>query len=1329
MLTPISERGTASPIRINSPRRIPLSKRSYGTPSYIQRPININTESIDVSRDRYRPKPAEPSPSASLPRLQNDKPLNINDKEKNENSPFMPRIDGKPETGIDSSPGIQRNTIKRGRTVVRLHTIKRKDKDSPRKPTEASQLQNDEINKQEEPAAVDDVVPEEPKESLSWREKLSEDLVYVDKKEKKSLGTKLVEKFIVKNVNENDSKIDKSDNRDSDTPRIVPSETNTYIDNSLSSCEMPSTSKSPDRRCSMEFLAEQSSLLDSLIRGENLSTATLDLSKVGIADDTKNKFVSSDSIKRRKTDSKGNPLKTTKSDHSIHENLNKSLKGNKDSKVFTKRRSLKKSQSGGSICRLDSITETPKEPATPVDLPSIQENKISPKETKTEQKPKLRTKITTSVEISPPTSPLKFRIENITVEEKLCTPKKEISFSYDLDETPVQDVTLQGPKSTLRRTKERNSIKKKSKKAIGADPISPEPDDGNFWAKIGKRETVYLMKRKENLEAEREENNRSNFWFQEDQELDAYCNDSFTDNSILIENNNPNQAASSDTPLEFELNNTLTKVKNVKEGVLKTISTKLEKSKSSDNIQKDDSNTHINTSLKEKANKTMTEAQHDDLVPNSSITPEKKMHHHEAEIKDEIEKTTISNTILIEPDAETTSTSAKLANLKISESLTPETIDIVSVAKVPLRFDETPNATTVSGKELKPKSEENGAKESAKSKVDLDSSPKTNIQEKATTLKTAQNIKTLSESEVQSFEKELKPEANKNNRIASTTVDINLSSAILTQPKVVIAIPALKTGPKSEDKNENGSKPSEIIETIEVVEANNDVGLPTDFSAQFSEKKTDDVNTPSTTHEKNETIEKAIVDVNLSAKIENESANTKSKTKPASKSGEISLEKIISEKIKTIEKAKANVDVNLSAKTETKPVITESTLQYQPKSDSKIISKQSAICNDDLNFSAETKSQSVITTGKDETIKYIGDVNLSSKTGAESKEKVNSILTLQTQAKCKVEDKKSEPLVESIADVNENKQMISESTTKSMSTETTESSSKKKVKKVKVKIPEKDKDMKSNKISSATKEKVCETCKKSLGSDGSKSSKLKVTRVADSSTIKQLQGKDKAVKIIAGVDKPLNNLQKSKSDLSNSVSNSSDSNSKPETSASTSQIPIVIETKNIPNETVASDKDQVQISVSSQEKTGEENKAEKDTKGDEDSKVKQSSIKQVAKQSPKKKKEIKEKPVKALIATPRPLLKRAPQVINSDSSESSSEDSSEEESDASEMSGDFYECENNPDGRTSTGSNDSGFDSSAPTSPASFLQIKKGKFTFIHFKEQNVSLPCNKLIH
>uniref|UniRef100_A0A2H1X3L3 SFRICE_036493 n=1 Tax=Spodoptera frugiperda TaxID=7108 RepID=A0A2H1X3L3_SPOFR len=525
MLTTITERGSASPVRIHSPRRIPISSRTYGTSNYTPRPININTADIDVSRDKYRHK-AEPTNDPTPPKSE---PQEVKEDSHidNESSPFMPRVDGKPETGIDSSPGIERSTIKRGRTVVRLYTIKR---NSPRKPNEeaaATEVKPDQDTEQE---AKEETTTDE-KDFMKWREKLSDDLTYKDKKEKKTLGAKLVEKFIVK------------DEKDSEIPRKLQKKDNSQ---SLPSTPVPKPtlveSASLDRRCSMELLAEQANLLDSLIRSENLSTATLDLSKVGVTE-SKNNL---ESNKRRRTDNLQNSLKTTKSDHSLHNTLN-SFKDVRDSRNFPKRRSIKKSSSSSSIRRLDSITEFPKEQAN-IELPAIDESKLLMKKESAKPKPKLKTKITSSVEvIESPMSPLKFRVENVTVEEKPRTPKKEIVYSSEVEVIPQTSEI-------------NNTLSDVSKDKMNTKNVleSPEPDDGNFWNKIGKRETVYLAKRKQNLTEAKEKQLRSVFWFPEEEENEG--NEETKDNNLSETVTIPNSDSTLIDPVQestVETNETL----------------------------------------------------------------------------------------------------------------------------------------------------------------------------------------------------------------------------------------------------------------------------------------------------------------------------------------------------------------------------------------------------------------------------------------------------------------------------------------------------------------------------------------------------------------------------------------------------------------------------------------------------------------------------------------------------------------------------------------------------------------------------------------------------
>ncbi|XP_068630312.1 uncharacterized protein Pkcdelta isoform X2 [Battus philenor] len=506
ILSTISERGTSSPIRINSPRRAPIqnrSNRTYVSATYTPRPVNINTADIDVSRDKYRNKTTS-TPEESTTQTQKEN-LNVHE----DKCPLTPRIEEKPETGIDSSPGNQRGVIKRDRTVVRLHTLKRKERDSPRKPVE--DLQNKEYNNKTETQDIAPESKEQTTQTKKWREKLSDDLIYKDTREKKTLGEKLVEKFQVKNKDTDEINVD------SNTPVI---QQNIKISN-----------KSPDRRCSMEMLAEQACLLDSLIRKENLSTATLDLSKIGtnkINSDNTNSLERDSSDVPQVSDQKSIPLTTTKSDHSLHSRLNNV----KDQKLSSKRRSIKKSSSGSSISKLDSIIEFPKDLKEKT-LPAIEESRQSSKSEKVDEqklktKTPVKTKITSTVEVTPPSSPLRFKVENITVEEKPRSPKKEITFSSEV----VNEDNFGGIKNRNIST----DIKRNIQDQIN-DPASPEPEDGNFWNKIGKRETVYLMTRKEKLDKARENQKRSLFWYPEE-ECDKNVNiDNIINNNKLNDNN------------------------------------------------------------------------------------------------------------------------------------------------------------------------------------------------------------------------------------------------------------------------------------------------------------------------------------------------------------------------------------------------------------------------------------------------------------------------------------------------------------------------------------------------------------------------------------------------------------------------------------------------------------------------------------------------------------------------------------------------------------------------------------------------------------------------
>ncbi|XP_022118934.2 probable serine/threonine-protein kinase dyrk2 isoform X2 [Pieris rapae] len=485
ILGTIAEKGTTSPVRINSPRRTHVT-RTYTShisipTSYSPRPININTADIDVSRDKYRNR-STPSMSTGSPRWS---PTSGRNKESSQ-------ICEKPKTAVDSTPGSppQRPTIKRDRPVVRLHTIKRKDRDSPRQP-----VQNVSGEKDRSHIGLNNT-EDSNKPGPKWRQRLADDLTYKNKKEKKTIGEMLVEKFTLKNKDDEDLenvKIENVDDKIKKEDVMSPSEIIAPI----------AKSKLTIRRCSMEQLAEQASLLDSLIRRENLSTATLDLIKS--TTETGEKCEDVDQKKRKLAD-QPNPLQTTKSVHCFMSN------------PATKRKSLRKSTSGDNIRRLDRISELPQ---INNENQAIDEIKISLKTCNVKNiksKPKIKQKITSSVDVPTPPSPLKFIVKDVTVEEKPLNKRKEVVYSSSIENNNTLNLNANQTKSIENEHRKSVKIKPKISTSMLEETVSPESDDGNFWGKLGKRETIYLINRKKEIDETNEQNKRSMFWFTEERE-------------------------------------------------------------------------------------------------------------------------------------------------------------------------------------------------------------------------------------------------------------------------------------------------------------------------------------------------------------------------------------------------------------------------------------------------------------------------------------------------------------------------------------------------------------------------------------------------------------------------------------------------------------------------------------------------------------------------------------------------------------------------------------------------------------------------------------------
>ncbi|CAD0198437.1 unnamed protein product [Chrysodeixis includens] len=1139
MLTTISERGSASPIRINSPRRIPISSRTYGTPTYTPRPVNINTADIDVSRDRYRnrveppkaepPKPEPPKPEPPKPEYSKSEPTKPTETE-GENGPFMPRVDGKPETGIDSSPGIQRSTIKRGRTVVRLYTVKR---NSPRKPadeqsTETAQNQETETN-------VGDDTKVEEKENMKWREKLSDDLMYKDKREKKTLGAKLVEKFHVSE-------------RETESPaRVKLKETN--VSQSLPATPLDhlnvTENKFSDRRCSMELLAEQANLLDSLIRSENLSTATLDLSKVGVAE-CKTNIEKRGSVKRRNQDNSQNPLKTTKSDHSLHNTLN-SYKDVRDPRSHSKRRSIKKSSSGSCLRRLDSITEFPKEPVN-VDLPSIdeKESKLPEKQENVPQKPKpkLKTKITASVEVSSsaPLSPLKFKVENITVEEKPKMPKKEIVYSSE-----VVEISVKSPKIPQKETENKEISNAKKKVATNAGNVveSPEPEDGNFWNKIGKRETVYLMKRKQNLEEVKEKHKRALFWFPEEDEEKNTTEDAETMPSKVTETKSNADATIADTNKKIESN---LQADPVLQNKSEDLSTPLPKPESIEEAKVVMENNVASSKLDlEVQNKSETTINKDVPV----IIPETK--------PDVIKETIVD--VPRESKEDTKEVRICPECKKIGKSASLESVDENKLKKQ---------------SQKKTKSEK--AKKIVKSDKNSESKPPVPLLPKSST-------------QTNVFKKPESPKLLED--ISKTKIVPQNESKIVDEKKEVIKEPSVIT-PKIETEAQKlaqlpVNKPEEQVKPVPIVPE--------------TEKELVD--------SREELQQNKIAPVTINDKLE----NLKTTLISADTSN------IVEQKVDKTIQPEADID-------KTVVIPQKNSLDNKP-----------AVCEINKIPQVEKTDTKVLNT---------------SNVPVENKEIPSN--NVPNSALKNATDK---PIVSKASNLNKNNKLEVKSSPES-----------------------KPKPIAQVKIDKTDAKVVKQTTAPLTNDQPSTSSGTTTSKPA-----------------IPLTNAPKVALQQ------NAISSTNDCSSL-EIMKPVNDVKDVTQSLDIPNKEIEV---KVELAVPIEAKTGEENKAENIIQKDAQPETSQ----EVAAPKSPKKPVKEEKAVRPLIATPRPLQKKPPQVIHSsDSSDTSSEEESsddddDEESDASEDSAEFFECDNNTDGRTSTGSNDSGFDSSAPASPATFSQIKK----------------------
>ncbi|XP_037978460.2 uncharacterized protein LOC105383046 isoform X2 [Plutella xylostella] len=1170
MLSTISERSNTGPVRIHSPRRLPPLKRSYAVQNYTPRPIHINTADIDVSRDRYRPKPTYGVPiSESAPRVKPVEeevvvvaekapvepvtnteepvppdPVQIISNEPPtetmciDNGPFMPRVDEKPETGIDSSPGLHRNTtIKRGRTVVRLHTIKRKDRDSPRKPVDKS---ND----------------DEPEPSPGWRERLADDLVYKDSREKKTLGAKLVEKFIVKDKCEEDD----------DELRIlkesIKKEKET-ISSDLSGSEtavLPhsdiSRSKSPDRRCSLELLAQQANILDCLIRSENLDIPTLDLTKVGVEAESNYEIKPTPSMKRRKSNEISNPLQTTQSDHSLHDRIN-SFRNSRDRPV-SRKQSLKKSSSGSSLGRLDSITEFPKDQTT---LPAIEEFRQSLKNNES-NKHKTNKKITSTVEVSPPTNTIKFKVDAVTIEEKPKPPKREISYQSVVNTTPgTNDLKSQPDKMSEAKSK-RYNMKRKTKTLLSVDSDETDTESSNFWDKIGKRETVYLIARKQNIQDEIEKARRAFFLCPED-ENPVPDTDNIQNNSKVEEEDNDvfEQALSSQNNESIDSQNEMDIT--VKQSVEQLVVTKdqqllvIEEVKTeiqSNDIQVIDNIIAIETAPLEVIKESIQPL--NDLITKIETAPESTLN---------VESSTINKNEL------------NKNNIKSSDESLNEMSNILPVT----------GSGEVNVNQF-------GLCQGALHNIDQD------IKEK--TMPTDAEYETKSESNADKPYIDTKSKNEATNILPATNAEKNV---ILTDKK---------DGEIDNKMDKKILAPVITSETVPSDTIGGNIGLIS-----------------STQEDSNVLISKA-------SKIE-QVKNVQETNTP---------------KFNKCEKIDSQNDI--CSTTDTSEVTTLTTSLIPPT----LVDIRDKATVPDLPKTDLTKN--------DKITKTEGNPSVSNKCLSEEEKLKSSKLTTQL-------DSKTTPP---------------------------------KIKNVKTKVKPVNKD-KSKSPSDSDKKKPI--VKKPLLNTKGVNKKL-----ADPDVLNNIENKESLEpKQENQAPCPIHG-SKQAADPIEPVSMKQDESGKSVSKEEATVIPkedksLVDKSKieNIP-EIKIENKEILNVPTNSYKIKCDE----VDKLPEEISKVveviqpaKLPSVKKAV--TPIKKPVKQEAALRPLIATPRPLQKKSPQVLRpvSSSESSSEEESSVDESDSSGGSAEFFECENNPDGRTSTGSNDSGFDSSAPTSPAGFVHIKK----------------------
>ncbi|XP_077285998.1 uncharacterized protein LOC143911113 isoform X2 [Arctopsyche grandis] len=583
-LSTINENSSARRVAgsANILKRLSPDVQSRLSPKYKpQKPITINTADIDVSRNKYtRTEPrSEVTNDADEADVQKD------------------------ASGIERG----RSTIRRSRPVVRLHTIRRKDRDSPKTERGSIKKEEDDTPSLTDTSNINSPLFSPTKQSpkSKWRENLSEDLEYKDKRtNRKTPGEKLKEKFLIRDTKEEELALLEKEYREKKRKENL----NTYTESNMATptpikrhnsskrhsirkvlnCDgvneenyhnsiQRNVSKrmsikgeqanekdlANHRRFSQEMLEEQSQIFDALIRGENLSTTQLDISKVGLSEPEASAATEFSKIgsKRKKksldnlTEGFGMPQSRTKSDNAINEMIDSSERDKSPVSIAPKTsQKIRKSSSGSMIATLDSITENPKEPIV-LKMNAIAESPTELKVVEPSVKtPKFKPKISSTVQVNNVESNLKIKVDDIVIEEiakpkpklisnikyeVVCDEKNEIVNEKELSKVEKKKASPKKANTQLDKRQLEVSESKKSetqkvmpqllqeKKNARQSTIvnkqkneSNEEDIDDFWNKIGKRETIYYKDRRKRLQEEAEKTKKSIFWNPED-ELNA----------------------------------------------------------------------------------------------------------------------------------------------------------------------------------------------------------------------------------------------------------------------------------------------------------------------------------------------------------------------------------------------------------------------------------------------------------------------------------------------------------------------------------------------------------------------------------------------------------------------------------------------------------------------------------------------------------------------------------------------------------------------------------------------------------------------------------------